>query len=73
MTTYIIKFYINKENSYPLYIEVKSSMYTEFAVDGLMRDGLSKTVTVNIEKYKNKLNDAELKLLSINNEKIFSI
>ncbi|MBR1884175.1 MAG: hypothetical protein IJ809_04485 [Clostridia bacterium] len=51
-------------NSYPLYIEVKSEMYTEFSVDGLMQDGLSKSVNVVIERYKNKLEDAELKELN---------
>lgn len=61
---FIISINRDTSNSYPLYIEVKSSLYTEFAVDGLMRDGLSKNVNVIIESYKEKIESADLKLLS---------
>ena len=69
--SYIYTLSRENENSYPLYIEVKSSLYTEFAVDGLMKDGLSKTVNVTIEKYKQALESAEIKELTKENNKIY--
>ncbi len=70
---YVLNIDRSKVDSYPLYIEVKSSLYTEFAVDGLLRDGLSKNVNIVVEKYKNKIKSADIKLLSTKERKISCI
>ena len=67
---YIYTLSRQRANSYPLYIEVKSSLYTEFAVDGLMQDGLSKEVNIEIKEYKTMLESAEIKELSKENSKL---
>lgn len=58
-------------NLYPLYIEVKSTLYTEFAVDGLMEDGLSKAINVNIKEHIPKIESADIKLLNKKDNKYF--
>ncbi len=38
----------NTPNTYTLDVEVRSYMYTEFCVDGLMQDVINKNITINI-------------------------
>ena len=69
--SYIYTLSRENANSYPLYIEVKSTMYTEFAVDGLMQDGLSKSVNVDVKNYKRKIEDIQLSQLIKNDNNYY--
>ena len=66
---YILIVKKENENAYPLNIEVKSTIYTEFSVDGIMQDGLSKRVNIIFEKNKEILKNVQLKILSSNQNK----
>ena len=57
-----------KEGIYTLNISTNSYLYTEFSVDGLMRDNKNKNITIQVEKKKVvPIKDIDVKILEKNN------
>lgn len=58
-----------KEGTYTLNISTNSYLYTEFSVDGLMRDSKNKNITIQVEKKKVvPIKKVDVKVLEKNND-----
>ncbi len=70
-----ISFNINRENfknNQTLHLEIVSYMYTEFSVDGLMKDSVKKDITIQIDPKKVvPVKDLDIKILENKKNKYF--